>query len=188
MYRYLLAGLLAVGVLSSSVKGETVALFTHTGESAGNKFTAGSVTLGDTPTTALISFSNLVPGDVVTSPLTVQNTGNLTMEYTIASTVTNATLGAQLTLRIRSGVTTCTTAAFDSSGTNVYGSAGSPGPLGSSTNGASLSLTSTAIQVGAGTNQSLCFQAALPSTTAVTFEGLSTTATFTFSGLQVIGH
>src|SRR5919108_2426045 len=114
----LLVSVLTVGVL---------AVFTDTQSVASNTFSTGTIDISTSPTSALISFSNMMPGDQVTAPITVTNAGTDQLRYAVTSTTTENLLAAQLDLTIKSGVTTCTNAGFGTDGTVIYG----PGDLGS---------------------------------------------------------
>ena len=77
-------------------------------------FTAGTVIIAtDHPATAIVNFSAMAPGDQITAPLLVSNTGSLALRYALSSAATNADtkgLKDQLVLTIKTGVTTCTNA------------------------------------------------------------------------------
>ena len=51
------------------------AVFTDTASVPGNTFSTGNVDISTSPTSALVTFSDMMPGDVVTAPLTVTNAG-----------------------------------------------------------------------------------------------------------------
>src|SRR5262249_10108068 len=111
------------GVLSGFVEGGTLATFTSGGSSTGNQFSTGTVDITNSPASALLTASGLLPGDRVTAPLTVTNGGSLGLTYAVASSVTNADgkgLGAQLVLTVKSGVSDCSNSGF-SGGTVLYG-------------------------------------------------------------------
>jgi len=204
MWKYVLVGVLAIGLMSFGVRFATQALFTDTQSVGSNTFSTGTVDISSSPTTALITFSAMSPGDKVTDTITVTNTGTLALRYAVKSTTTENTLAAQLDLTIKTGVTTCTNAGFGTDGTVRYG----PADLGSSTGvnligdptqgGQSgdryLSGSSQIVDAdgtfpaGAGadapTNEVFCFQLQLPQGTANSFQNLTTTATFAFEAEQ----
>lgn len=172
----LLFGLIGYGVS---------AVFTSTASVGSNTFSTGSVSLTTAPTTALVTFTNMAPGDQVTAPITVTSAGNLDLRYAITSTTSENVLATQLALTIKSGVTTCSNAGFGASGTVLYG----PGALGNTTAINVVGNPAQGAQAGdrtlvAGTNESLCFNVSLPLTSGNTFQGLTTTATFAFVGEQ----
>jgi spore coat-associated protein N len=182
---FLVAGLLA------EFAGGGSALFTGSAAVAANTFTAGTVIISTNPTTALVSFSNMAPGDQVTAPVTVSNTGSLALRYAITSTATNADglgLMSQLGLTIKSSVTTCTDAGFGSSGNQLY-----TGALGSI---AGINVVGNPAQgqqagdrtLNANTNEILCFNVLLPSGTNNSYQGATTTATFTFNAEQTANN
>lgn len=167
----------------------TLALFTDVASSTGNTFITAEVTLGDAPTSAAITFSNLLPSDKVTDDIVVSNSGTITLRYALEGTATNADskdLRAQLDLTIKVGVTTCTTAGFDTDGTEVYGtdlplgSAGTTQFFGDKATGSDSGDRT----VAASGSETLCFQITLPSSTGTAYENATTTATFTFYAEQ----
>src|SRR5437868_2202001 len=116
-----LAGVVAIATIAGGVV--SMALFTSTATVPANTFSTGSVVISTNPTTALVTFSAMAPGDQVTAPITVSNDGTLALRYAISSASTNADskgLKDQLTLTIKSGVTTCTNAAYAADGTSLY--------------------------------------------------------------------
>jgi len=199
------ATLAIVGVLTGLGALGALSIFTSTAEVPDNAFTTGTVDIStSSDDTALITYSDMAPGDVVTAPLTVTNDGSLALRYAVTSTTTEDTLAAQLDLEIKSGVTTCDDSGFGVDGTTIYG----PGNLGSiaginvigdPTTGpqAEDRYLSSATDIvdadgtypgGVGpdapTDEDLCFQVSLPLGTGDSFQGLTTTATFTFNAEQ----
>lgn len=162
-----------------------LALFTDTQSVPGNTFTTGTVDISTSPTSALVTFSDMAPGDEVVNPITVSNAGGLDLRYAVTSTTTEDTLAAQLDLTIKSGVTTCTTGGFDTDGSVLYGS----GDLGSSAGIDVIGDPTQGAQAGdralaASGSEVLCFKVSLPSSTGNSFQGLTTTATFDFQAEQ----
>ncbi len=172
----LLVSVLSVGVL---------AVFTDSTSVGANTFATGDVDLSTSPTSALVTFSAMLPGDQVTAPITVTNDGSADLRYAITSTTTENTLAAQLDLTVKSGVATCTNAGFGASGTVLYG----PADVGNTT---AVNLVGNPTQgaqagdraVAAGANETLCFNVSLPLSTGNAFASLSSTATFTFQAEQ----
>jgi len=188
MLKKLLATLAVVIVGASFVVFGSFAVFTDTENVPGNTFSTGTLDISTNPTTALVTFSGMVPGDQVTNPITVSNGGSLQLRYAVTSTTTEDTLAAQLDLTIKTGVTTCTNAGFDVDGTRIYGLLG-PDDLGST---AGINVIGDPAQgddtgdriLNGGTNETLCFNVELPSSTDGSYEGLSTTATLAFQAEQ----
>lgn len=183
--RTILIGLLAIGILVVGVGVGTGALFTDTQSVDANTFTTGTVDIATNPTTALVTFSGMAPGDQVTNPLVVTNSGTLELRYAVTSTTTEDPLAAQLALTIKSGVTACTDAAFGTDGTVIYG----PAALGSTTGINVIGNPTQGAQPGDRTlggsgSETLCFNVSLPLGTDSTFQGLTTTATFNFQAEQ----
>ncbi len=175
-----------VGLLSLSV----LALFTDTASVPANTFATGTVDISTSPTTALLTFSNMAPGDAVVNPITVSNDGSLQLRYAITSTTTENTLAAQLDMTIKSGVTTCTTGGFDTDGAVLYG----PADLGSTTGDNVVGDPAQGDDppgdrtLAASASEVLCFKVSLPTATGNSFQGLTTTATFDFQSEQTTNN
>ena len=170
----------------------TGAFFTDTQSITGNTFTTGTVKLGTSPTTAALTLSGMAPGDVVTAPITVSNSGTLSERYSVLST-TDATdanfLAAQLQLTIKTGVTTCTTAGFGATGTSVYGA----GVLGSTAGTKAIGDAAQGAQAGdrtlaAAASEVLCAQVTLPAATGNPYQNKTTTATLRFDSEQTTNN
>jgi hypothetical protein len=172
---------LLVGVLTLSA----LAVFTDSQAVTANTFSTGTIDISTSPTTALVTYSSMLPGDQVTAPITVSNAGTGDLRYAVTSTTTEAVLAAQLDLTIKSGVTTCSNAGFTVDGTVVYaagdlGSTGGMNLIGDPSQGAQAGDRSLA----ASASEVLCFNVSLPLSSGNTFQNLTTTATFTFQAEQ----
>ena len=191
--RRLWLGMLVVALsltgLSSLVTG---AFFTDTQLVTANTFSTGTVKLGVAPASAAVTLANMAPGDTVTGPINISNTGTLAERYAVLST-TDALdanfLAAQLLMTVKSGVTTCTTAGFGATGTIVYG----PGVLGSTAGTKAVGDSAQGAQAGdrvlaASASESLCVQVMLPTATGNAYQNKSTTATFTFNSEQTTNN
>jgi hypothetical protein len=185
MPRLIVAGLLLAVAIATTVVSVTGALFTDTQSVGANTFSTGTIDISTSPTTAFITFSDMAPGDKVTNPITVTNAGTLQLRYAIQSTTTENTLAAQMDMTIKTGVTTCTNAGFDTDGSIISG----PGDLGSTTG---LNVVGDPAQGGdagdrvldALANEVLCFQVSLPFSLDNSWQNLTTTATFDFISEQ----
>jgi hypothetical protein len=138
----------------------------------------------------------MMPGDVYTDDLTVANAGSETLRYAVSSTATNVDtkgLKDQLVLTVKTvdattPVTPCNefdgtqlyTGDLDSSAGKIIGDAAS-GQTGLAASGGDRSLAEA-------TNEILCFRVSLPSATDNSFQGSSTTATFTFDAEQTTNN
>ena len=189
MIRKLVLTVIVLGVFVGLLSIMAAAIFTSTASVGSNAFTTGTVIIGTSPTSALVTFSNMAPGDQVTAPITVSNTGTLDLRYAVTSTTTENVLAGQLVLKIKTGVTTCSNAGFGVDGTAVYG----PGVLGNTTPVNVIGDPAQGAQAGdrtlaASGNEVLCFNASLPLSTGNAFQGLTSTATFTFDGEQTTNN
>lgn len=162
----------------------SLALFTDQETVAGNSFSTGTIDLLATPATAVVTAGAMAPGDQVTAPLDIANSGSLELRYSATSTTTEDTLAAQLDLTIKTGVTVCDDANWTTDGTIIY--SGALGSTGTTT------LFGSAVQgsqagdrvLAAGANEALCVNVTLPLATGNASQGLTSTATFTFDAEQ----
>lgn len=190
MMKRILVTIAAIGVLTLLAAMAGLAVFTDQETIGANAFDTGTIDLSTAPTTALVTFTGMAPGDSVTNSLVVSNDGSLEFRYAISSTATNAdTFGLRdaLTLTIKTiDVTTPGTPCDDFDGTQLYtGDLDSTAGLlvGDATQGADTGDRVLA----ASANETLCFRVEL--LLAVTGpEGASTTATFTFDAEQTVNN
>jgi len=183
----LLVATVALSMASVGAGAFTLAIFTSTASNGSNAFTVGTLGIGLAPASALISFSPILPGDPpTTGTLTVSNSGNSTLRYAMTTTATNTDakgLRDQMTLVIKTKDTN-TAGCGNFNGTQLYSGTLAAGVIGDSTVGfqtGDRSLAGSASEV-------LCFQAALPSSTTIAFQGATTTATFTFNAEQTANN
>jgi hypothetical protein len=185
LLKKIVATVAIVGVLAGFGAFGALSVFTSTASVPGNAFTTGTVIINTSKDdTALITYSNMAPGDKVTELLTVTNNGSLELRYAVTSLATNADnkgLRSQLDLTIKSGVTSCTNADFDTDGTTLYdhdvlGSDPAINVIGDPTPGPNLGDRTLA----ASADEVLCFQVELPFDTDNAYQDATTTATFKF--------
>lgn len=176
----LLGALTVASIVATSM---SLAFFTDSDAAGANAFTTGTITLGINPTSAILSSGAMMPGDTVNGSLVVTNSGTAQLRYAMTSSSTNTdakALNAQITLTIKTLGTSCAT--FD--GTSLYTGALSAAAIGDPTAGAQTGDRTLA----AASNETLCFRATLPSGTGNTFQGATTTATFTFQSEQTANN
>jgi hypothetical protein len=165
----------------------TLALFTDQ-ETVTADFTTGTIDLDAAKIDALVlTTSALMPADTVTDDVVVENDGTAQLRYAMTTSSTNADTKAlrdALTLTVKTiDVTTPGTPCdnFDGAST-LYN-----GVLGASTakfgNPAQGSDTGDRTLNG-GANETLCFRVSLPSGTGNSYQGATTTTTFTFDAEQ----
>jgi spore coat-associated protein N len=173
--RFLIVGLLGLSLASLGSGAFSLAIWTDSDTSTGT-FTAGTIDLAVSPST-LFTVSAIVPGDSGSASLTVQNNGTAQLRYAMTSSSTNAdgkALRDQLQLTIKAG-------ACPGSGTALYGAAALSGAaFGDVTQGAQTGDRTLA----AAASEQLCFLWSLPGSTGNSFQGATTTTTFTFSAEQ----
>jgi predicted ribosomally synthesized peptide with SipW-like signal peptide len=176
-----------LGATAAAVTMGTLAVFTDSQPIGANTFTTGTVDISTAPTTALVTYANMAPGDTVTNSIVVTNSGSLNLRYAVSSTATNTDAKAlkdQLVLTVKTiDVTTPGTPCDNFDGTTLY-----TGDL-DSTAGKIIGDTAQGGQAGdrtlnTGTNETLCFKADLPLASGDTFQNATTTATFTFAAEQ----
>jgi hypothetical protein len=165
----------------------TLALFTDQ-ETVTADFTTGTIDLDGTKIDALVlTTSALMPGDTVTDDVVVENDGSAQLRYAMSTASTNADAKAlrdALTLTIKTiDVTTPGTPCdnFDGSSTLYNGVLGaSTAKFGDPTQGADTGDRT----LNAAANETLCFRISLPSGTGNSYQGATTTTTFTFDAEQ----
>ena len=103
MLKHILFTLAAIGLLGSLGGLAGLAVFTDQATIGANAFDTGSVTISTTPTTALVTFTGMAPGDSVqpSAGVVVSNDGTLELRYAISSTTTEDVLAAALDLTIK---------------------------------------------------------------------------------------
>ena len=180
-----LTTLLVVSLASGSIGAGalSLAVFTDSKAVAGNAFTTGTIVLGVSPASALLTSSNMMPGDTLPGTLVVSNSGTGALRYAMTSASTNADakgLMNQLTLTVKTLGTSC--ALFD--GTSVYAGALASALFGDPTQGAQAGDRTLA---GAG-SETLCFRATLPLATGNAYQNATTTTTFTFQAEQTANN
>ncbi len=170
----------------------TLAVFSDSETVGANAFTTSSIDITTTPTTALVSFSGMMPGDSVTDDLVVTNAaGSAALRYAVSSAATNTDskgLKDQLVLVVKTAdVTTPGTPCDNFDGTQLYtgdldSTAGKV--VGDSTQGGQAGDRSLAV----GASETLCFRVSLPLSTGNAYEQAATTATFTFDAEQTANN
>jgi Camelysin metallo-endopeptidase len=78
-------GALAVVLAAVGITVGSGANFTASAANPGNVFATGSLSIGNSPSTALFSASGLKPGDVNTGTVDVENTGTLSGTFELAA-------------------------------------------------------------------------------------------------------
>lgn len=184
----LLASLAVLALAGGVFTVSSLALFTDQEQVSGNAFTTGSVDLLAAPATAVVTAAGMAPGDQVTAPLTVTNSGTLEFRYSMTSTTTEDTLAAELVLTVKHAVTTCDDANWTVDGATLYS-----GAVGSTSTTLVIGDPTQGSQAGdrvlaAGADEVLCFNVSLPLAAPGTTEGLTTTATFTFDAEQTANN
>lgn len=189
--RATLGGLLVIGVVALVGGIGGYALFADQANVGANAFDTGTIDISTNPTSAVVTFSAMVPGDSVTSDLVVTNAGTEQLRYAVTSTATNSDskgLKDELDLTIRTiDVTTPDSPCNDFDGTSLYS-----GDLDSGAGGLLIGDPAQGADTGdrllnASANETLCFRVELPSGSTGP-QGASTTATFTFSAEQTANN
>ena len=172
----------ALGTLSGAVWAGTFATFTDDATSS-STFSSGTVNLeladevDDAYDFASLSTSNMKPGDVKYATLKVENAGTIASTYTMTSAESEAALSGELQLGAVVGAASCDATGYAAAVTLGTGIVIAAGDL-------SAAAIPTARALGAASSELLCFKVELPSATTDTFQGLTTTSTFTFALTQ----
>jgi len=179
--RGIAALLTALAALTFGAGSVSLALFTDSATTTW-AFTTGTIDITSSPA-VVTAITGMMPGDSATSPLTIANAGNATFRYAMSTAATLA-LGGQLTLDVRAedaggGCALFTGAVIVASGTTLNGAA-----IGNPAQGAQAGDRVLA----GGASEVLCFRVSLPIGTGNTFQGVSSTATFTFAAEQTANN
>jgi len=173
----------------------SLALFTSQTAVAGNVFTTGTIVLSVNPTSTIFTSTAMMPGDSVPTgpagaPVTVSNTGTGDFRYAITGSSTDTDskhLNTVLQITVRqpdtAGGSSCTAftgallfnGVVPTAGVNMVGDPSPGNQAGDRT-------------LVAGTNETLCFKAALPIGTLIAFQGATSTYTFTFTAEQTANN
>ena len=193
MLKYIMAGVLTIGVLAVGVRVATQALFTDTQSVGANTFSTGTVDLATSPTSALVTLSAMAPGDKIVAPIQVSNSGTLEFRYAVRSTTTENVLAGELDLTVRgpsAASTGCDIAGFGSFGSGVLyggadlGSTGGTNLIGDPTQGSDSGDRTLA----ASASEYMCFQVELPIGATNAAQGLTSTATIDFISEQTANN
>jgi hypothetical protein len=161
---------LAVVLAAVGITVGSGANFTASAANPTNTFTAGTLTIGSSSSSALFNSSNMRPGDTVTGTVDIQNTGSLSGAFTLGtSNVTDANgLLGQLDLKVEDcGVWNGSTAPTCNGSNIVYSGKANAIP-------AAVSLGTFA----ASAKHQYKFDVTLPSTTGNAFQGTSASVQF----------
>jgi hypothetical protein len=177
-------------VMTASAGAFSLALFTDTATVGANAFSTGTIDISTSPTTAVVSYSNMFPGDSVTDDLLVSNDGTGALRYVMTSASTNADTKAlrdQLQLAVRTvdaggGTDFGTDADYcdDGTGTSVYSGGLGSAAFGDATAGAQAGDRDLAVSG----SERLCFTVSLDASTGNAYQNAATTTTFTFTAEQ----
>jgi hypothetical protein len=187
----LLLAVLGLAITSIGSGVFSLALFTSSATVGANTFTTGTITITTSPTTAALTAGNLMPGDTVTAPIQINNTGSAQLRYSVTAATTDPDtkgLRTQLTIAVKSGVTACTNAGWSASGTSVTTAT----VLGTTTLNV-VGDPTTGSQSGdrtlaSGANETLCFQVSLPLATGNAYQNATATTTLTFAAEQTANN
>jgi hypothetical protein len=165
------------------------ALYSDSASVASNTFAIGTLDISSSPTSTILTASNMSGGDLTTGSIQVSNAGTLALRYYATSTTTENVLAGQLDLTVKSGVTSCTNGGFASTGTVLYG----PADLGSVAGTVLFGDPTQGDQGGdrtlaASANETLCLQVLLPYTAGSAYQGLTTTATIALVAEQTANN
>jgi hypothetical protein len=146
---------------------------------ATNSFTTATLDIAASPASAVVSSSNLQPGDEINGTLTLTNSGSVTLRFAMTTTATDPdgkALKSLLTLKIKTSGTSC--AAFD--GSTLYDGILASAALGNPAVGQQTGDR----QLAAAASEQLCFRVAMPDSAGNAYQHADTVATFTFAAEQ----
>jgi len=200
--RLALAGAVAVtiGAVATLVGGVSFGLFSGTGSSSAQSFTAGTVTVGaGTPTSVTCTITNMVPGDSsagapigskadTTCTYNVKYTGSANAWLAVDVTVSNGSTplyddtATGLQLYLKAGSTTFLTSTAPTAGTTYVQQGGSSASLPGGTTTSNLLISTTAATTNTAVSFTLDY--AVPIASGNTYQGGSAMVTLTFHAVQ----
>jgi predicted ribosomally synthesized peptide with SipW-like signal peptide len=184
----------ALTVASIGVAATTMAVFTDT-ETVDATFTSGTIILDPAKIDALtLTSTAMMPGDVITGSVDVENDGSAQLRYSLNTTSTSVAgpgggvLNAALLVEVKTiDATTPVTKCNDFDGTALQASEA----LGAS----NIMFGSVSPTVGTGdrivaaaATDVLCIRVSLPLATGDTFQGATAVTTFTFNAEQTANN
>jgi spore coat-associated protein N len=168
-------GALAVVLAAIGITVGSGASFTASAANPGNVFTTGTLAIGNTPGTALLTAPALKPGASATGTVDITNTGSLAGDFALKTSNTTgyAALLAQMDLVVLDCGAWTTTAPDCLSGTTTKYT------------GKVSALSNAALgNYAGGIKHRYLFTATLPAVTDDTFQGKTATVDFTWSATQ----
>jgi spore coat-associated protein N len=167
-------GALAVVLAAVGITVGSGASFTASAANPGNVFTTGTLTIGNTPGTALLTAGTMKPGDTTSGTVDITNTGSLAGDFVLktANTTGYAALLAQMDLVVLDCGAWTVSAPTCASGTTVY-----TGKISALSN-ASLG------NYGAAIKHRYKFTTTLPASTDDTYQGKTASVDFAWSATQ----
>ena len=200
MFKYVLAAILAIGVLSFGARAATQALFTETVSVGANTFTAGTVDISSSVASALLTLDPMAPGAEVNNPITVTNAGTLQVRYAVQRSADNADAkGMRDILRLRIGLkggvgcdfpyyTAAGAATVLTDDTELYEGLNFPATAGDTVGSAVQGSQAGDRVLAASASEDLCFAVMMPSGTGNAYQAAATTATFDFVSEQTANN
>jgi spore coat-associated protein N len=163
-------GALAVVLAAVGITVGSGANFTAHSANPANTFTAGTLAIGNSASSAILSATNLKPGDTNTGTVDIQNTGSIpgTFSLSTSNLVDTSTLLGQLDLKVEDcGLYSGSTAPSCATGTTVVYS-GKANAVGTAALGSFAANAKHRYQ----------FSVTMPSTIANTFQGKTASVEF----------
>jgi hypothetical protein len=200
MFKVVLTVILAIGVLSISVRTVTDALFADTHSVGANSFVTGSIDISTAPVSALLSLNPMAPGDEVNNPITVNNAGSLELRYAIQRAADNLdAIGLRDILKLRIGLkggAGCDFPYYSSDGTptaltddtELYEGLSFPGAASDTVGSAGQGAQAGDRVLAASASEDLCFAVNLPLSTSNAYQGAATTVVFDFASEQTANN
>lgn len=184
-------GMALLGVLGIGTGQMSLALFTDQ-ESVTATFASGTVDLDGAGIDALtLSLPAMMPGDVITDDVVVDNVGTASLRYAVTTSSTDADgLGLRdvLTLTVRTVDVTTPASPCDSFDGSLVVAATTLGATSGGFGDPTAGTDAGDRTLAAGAAETLCFRVSLPLATGPAYEGAATTTTFTFDAEQTANN
>jgi len=191
--RLMITGLIFAMAIGAALTSATGAIFTDSDPVGSNTFSSGTVILSTSPTSAVVSFSDMAPGDVDNGQMTVTNGGSLQLRYAVTSGTTEDILAAQLDMTIwdeADEVVVDSTCLATAPATVLYGPALLLGSVAGSDviGNPATGPHANDRTLAASASEILCFRVELPLASGNAYQGITSTATLTFVSEQTANN
>lgn len=196
MLRLSVVALVVGAVLGTLFAASSLGIFTDNQDVGSNTLTTGTLDISASPASAVVTFSNMAPGDRATGSTNITNGGSLELRYAMTTSTTNPdgkNLAGALRLRIAKRIAgSCDFPYYNSDGSTttlsndqqIYEGLLSSAGFGNPAQGSQAGDRTLAAGVG----EWLCMSVVLPASAGNSYQNATTTAALSFSAEQTANN